>query len=647
MRKPRHFYHDMHHKRHIKCTGILVLLGVLLCLLFIILIGSTTFLLFIKRKCSKHEDCRTSNPCSQDRCNEISKRCEYETIGGCCIEDSDCGSTSCYNAFCDRKTYVCKVTPTPNGTICDDNNDCTVNDQCYDSICMGNQLTCNTGSTCSSGYCLKGTGCIFTNANDGIECDDNNKCTVGDHCWNGMCASGLQKDCSHYDSICSIGVCDTVTGNCISMDRNNNMACDDGFMCTTNDRCQSGTCTGDENTCWDNNPCTINTCVEGIGCMLQHEDFNMTCIQGCDCDELCPLGYTCVDGTCIQLDTAGSQIRFLDYEIEQCTSGHRMVMDLVIDSNPYQVGNDTRYIYPRATSDFISAGSGPLGFISEVRNLQTILHNGYTRTGFTLTTACQNVTINNCDSIFSMRTYEFFVNVYHCLYAQPTDLTCIDPSIQIAASIALSVSDCTIFNAHQHIPLYGLGVLYHDNNKYIGLSNTILHSGPITVGFESPAYNNSNLMAMTTQFRICRPTDGHYLQDCVIGADSQCTMTGCYNWDPSDSPIAVSYDLINESVTALAKSNTWNIVTCFNEDNYNEPAHIKCQEDKCPNTTNGIVNNFPVMDDGYMFSVAPLSSLMGEVNQWVFDIKFQLYYCGNATRLRSGGEYHSIVSIKI
>jgi len=644
------------HKRH-RCTKpsmgacILVSLSIFLCIVFMIFVTASTVaisqLVGLAKTCVVHEDCRTQNPCSMDQC--VKQQCKHTPIGGCCIEDDDCGSTACYNAFCDRNTYVCKVTPTPNGTICDDNDDCTVNDKCYDSKCTGSRLTCNTGSTCSSGYCLKGSGCIFTNANDGIECTDNNKCTVGDHCWSGMCASGIQKDCSHYDSECSVGVCDTVTGECKSMARNNNMACDDGGSCTVNDHCQGGTCKGDENTCWDNNPCTINRCVEGIGCMVRHEDFNMTCIQACDCDDKCPDGYTCADGTCVKLDTAGSSIRFLDYEIEQCTNGHRLVMDYVIDSNPYHIGNETRYIYPRSAADFIAMNQD-LGFIDEIRNLQTIAHDDYSRTGVTLTTACQNVTQNNCDTIFSMRNYAFYVNVHHCLSTQPSDATCIDPSIQLSASVALSISDCTTFSQRQHIPMYGVGVLYYEGSKYVGLSDALLQEGFVTAGYESPVYNNSVFMSMTTQLRICRATPGHYLYDCVYGADDQCTVTGCYNWDQANSPIAQSFEVVNQSITALAKSSTWNLVSCYKEDNYNEPASVKCEENKCPDTANGIANNFPAMDDGFRMSVFPLKTYGGQTQRWIFDFRFRIYYCGNATNLRSqqsGNDYHSIVSVNV
>ena len=208
-RRPRRNFHEghLHNKEGCTTTTIFVLVIVISMTVFIGLTGIGGIIIASVAKpktCKIHNECITQNPCSEDKCDMDKHICVHTKISGCCVQDPDCGSSPCYNAFCDKNQ--CVVSPTLNGTICDDYNDCTVNDRCSGSVCKGNTLLCNTGSSCSSGTCVKGTGCIFTNKRDGESCDDFNKCTIGDVCWNGQCASGIMKDCSAYDSECSRGV---------------------------------------------------------------------------------------------------------------------------------------------------------------------------------------------------------------------------------------------------------------------------------------------------------------------------------------------------------------------------------------------------------------------------------------------------------
>lgn len=661
MRRARDFtgghYHSGSHgqKSHTCSTTTIIVIIIIGVGLLLTIIGAGTGIAFALtgnvKTCIAHEDCLTKNPCTEDKCDMDAKRCVSDKIEGCCVEDKDCGASPCYNAFCDAKSFTCKLNPPLNGTICDDFNDCTIDDRCVGYKCEGKRLTCDTGGSCSSGVCLKGSGCVFTAAMDGLGCDDNNKCTVGDQCWKGMCASGIQKDCSHYDSACSRGVCDTNTGDCVSVPINERKPCDDGLICTIQDQCLAGKCRGEEDMCYDNNPCTINKCVEGIGCMLKHEDFNKTCSSTCHCDDVCPDEYLCADGTCVKMDYAGSQIRFLDYEIEICPSGgHRLVMDFALDSYSVHVGNEIRHLIPRTLDDIQAPSGQNLGFFAEKKNLQSLtITPDLSRTGFTLATACQNVTIDNCDTIFSMRRYQLNVRLHHCLSTSPNEENCLDNHISVSASIDLSLSDCTEFVQYQHINIYGIGVLYAMGKRYTGiLDDSVLNTELdfITVGYETPAYHNPNVIVMSTNFRICRPDVNHYLRDCVSGRDSNCLKTGCYGWDPNDSPVIEHHDFMIDSVmTALAKTD-WGTVTCYNEDDYNSPTSVKCSDHKCPNTTNGIHNNWPAMDDGFHFNVKPIRSWSYIPREWTFDMQFRLYMCNHTLR-SSSSIYHNVITLVI
>jgi hypothetical protein len=198
--------------------------------------------------------------------------------------------------------------------------------------------------------------------------------------------------------------------------------------------------------------------------------------------------------------------------------------------------------------------------------------------------------------------------------------------------------------------LYGTGVLYALGKKYTGIvDETALQTGLdyITVGYETPAYTNPNVIVMTTNFRMCRPDVNHYLTGCVSGKDIHCLKTGCYDWDPNDTPIIEHYDImVNSVVTPLAKT-SWETTTCYNEDDYNSPSSVKCSENKCPNTTNGIAIPWPgPMDDGFNLNSQIIKSWSTVPREWTFDMKIKLHMCNHTLR-SSNNIYHNIVTLVI
>lgn len=69
-------------------------------------------------------------------------------------------------------------------------------------------------------------------------------------------------------------------------------ACDDGDVCTTNDSCISGFCSGQPLECDDDNPCTLQYCQPLSGCITET-------IQGaCDDDDECTEETLCIAGYC-------------------------------------------------------------------------------------------------------------------------------------------------------------------------------------------------------------------------------------------------------------------------------------------------------------------------------------------------------------
>ena len=600
---------------------------------FIVLIGAAiaVFLLSFNtsKECSEDSDC--SDSCTIGTCT--GGVCKKEKI--CCSQDSDCQQETCGKKYCDPSTLTCRLLPPLNGSVCNDYDECTENDVCVGYVCKGTPKHC-VSSTCASSECKMGQ-CVLQTVPDGVPCSTPNKCVSSSSCKTGLCWSNTVKDCSHLESGCTRGECVPDTGECVSIAINNMKSCDDGVQCTTGDTCRNGHCSGVENPCYDNNPCTFNKCVEGYGCMLK---YNITgenaCSATCETKWDCPDtgdNWACADGTCTTLDYNGSSIRFIDYEIEQCGLGHRLVMDFILDTEFFSSNTETWYLIPNSVDD-ITEGTTDLGFIDQKRALNSMVVADYVRTGFTLTTQCQNVTALNCDQIFSNRRYQFQVQLYHCEQLQGP---CQNTQIMVSSSIALSISDCTNFPQTQHVPLYGTGFLNVLGQKYTGIQqDPQLTTGiyDFIVGYESPAINNPSFKTMITSLRACRANIDHYMYDCVSGADDKCTITGCYNWDPSDSPVVEYHDIMVDSVlTSIAKTD-WVVRTCYPEDKYNIPN--KCQLQTCDW---GIS-----MDDGFELKTRPLESY--EKHLWTFDIRFKAHLCNNLLA-NANNEYHNIVTLLI
>ena len=72
--------------------------------------------------------------------------------------------------------------------------------------------------------------------------------------------------------------------------------CSDGDVCTVGDACHDGSCVGQPDSCDDGVPCTLDTCIAGLGCA--HAPGAGSCDDGDACNgaEQCS-GSTCLSGT--------------------------------------------------------------------------------------------------------------------------------------------------------------------------------------------------------------------------------------------------------------------------------------------------------------------------------------------------------------
>lgn len=91
---------------------------------------------------------------------------------------------------CDPATGTCSGAPKPDGTACDDGNACTQTDACTAGVCSGaDPVVCAAVDDChDAGECDPATGtCSSPEKPDGTMCDDGDGNTKDDQCQAGVC----------------------------------------------------------------------------------------------------------------------------------------------------------------------------------------------------------------------------------------------------------------------------------------------------------------------------------------------------------------------------------------------------------------------------------------------------------------------------
>jgi hypothetical protein len=131
-----------------------------------------------------------------------------------------------------------------NGTSCEDGDVCTLGDTCQGGTCQAGPIkTCNQCQVCAN---VGGVAtCVADTSKNGQQCNDNNACTTGETCQNGVCTGGTVKTCPECQ------VCDSLTGTCQPA---TGTACG---KASDNRTCCQGTCCAKNKTC---NP-TTGKCV--------------------------------------------------------------------------------------------------------------------------------------------------------------------------------------------------------------------------------------------------------------------------------------------------------------------------------------------------------------------------------------------------
>lgn len=208
-----------------------------------------------------------------------------------CVEHSDCKTKPCQTAWCNSDgecvfEFATLLSP------CEDGSVCTQNDKCNAShVCQPGVLTkCDDGNKCTVDSCDPIAGCVYLNLPSNSQCDDGSTCTTNDKCDNGTC-KGEEVNCDD-GNVCTKDQCVQNKG-CLN-DKLTNTPCDDGSACTKNDTCLIGACQGEVNPCDDGNSCTYNKCDSKTGCSYTPVNDGNQCEDG----NKCTLNDSCLNSVC-------------------------------------------------------------------------------------------------------------------------------------------------------------------------------------------------------------------------------------------------------------------------------------------------------------------------------------------------------------
>lgn len=136
------------------------------------------------------------------------------------------------------------------------------------ALCLsGKVATCGDGTVdvgedCDDGNLDEGdccsSTCMLTGAENPI-CEDGAFCTINYSCPDTSCLP-QPRNCDDANP-CTTDYCDEQLDACVNAPRQFGN-CDDGLFCTLHDSCQSGTCSGSQSPCGDNDACTSDICNE-------------------------------------------------------------------------------------------------------------------------------------------------------------------------------------------------------------------------------------------------------------------------------------------------------------------------------------------------------------------------------------------------
>lgn len=223
-------------------------------------------------------DCDDSVDCTVDSCSNAARKCVNTPDNDACASGNPCQGSTCTEFGC--QLYFVE-------NECDDNNPCTIDDECRTGECMGQQMTCDDKNPCTEDLCGFGGQCFNTNVIDGSSCGSGIVTRV---CVAGSCVSGCNSDESCDDGIsCTIDTCHPESFQCSSVASDD--LCNDGLFCNGIETCDAveDCIAGEIVECDDQVACTVDECDEAAN-DCRNEGDNDFCDDGNPCsDDICTI----------------------------------------------------------------------------------------------------------------------------------------------------------------------------------------------------------------------------------------------------------------------------------------------------------------------------------------------------------------------
>ena len=162
-------------------------------------------------------------------CNDNDNRINPQASEICDGLDNDC------NSIIDDDEQA--------SSACDDFLFCNGIEKCLSGLCVNDDaIICDNNNICTVGQCNEDIdSCVYSNIENGNQCDDGLFCTTEDHCLEGQC-TGTLLNCEEYIDQCNIAFCFEESDSCISNPLPAGTVCDDNLSTTLNEICYQSQC---------------------------------------------------------------------------------------------------------------------------------------------------------------------------------------------------------------------------------------------------------------------------------------------------------------------------------------------------------------------------------------------------------------------
>eukprot|EP00118_Oscarella_pearsei_P024194 m.301325 g.301325 ORF g.301325 m.301325 type:complete len:2025 (+) comp40809_c0_seq1:153-6227(+) len=329
-----------------------------------------------------------NNGCQE--CNKHVSRTSWTSVsGGACNDLIACTKDDqCKDGACVGTAFTCKSCESCNGTGCTLNSGrCLISDTCYSENDKNPEQQYSQCQACKSSTSgIQWTPLTGISCNDGDQCTHTDKCTGAGLCVGTEISGRCSLVCQQCDgsSTCAIingcltstGICGClIAGTCYDNNAQNpakqcqycdiaksytswtNYAtgtnCNDGNLCTRNDRCNAGNCVSEDFTSEcavhtvSTNPCVSGTRCDGQNCLAVFHSSGYQCYANqdqCDyptltCDGTRAECRDCSSGSCVSVHPGNTP---------KPTTGVVLTNALI-------------YVYKSGTSTFLSTVYAPDG----------------------------------------------------------------------------------------------------------------------------------------------------------------------------------------------------------------------------------------------------------------------------------------------